>query len=225
MILQPERGLVVVTPPKTGSASLHKFLAGLGGQVFYGPHPSGPGYSKHSPHIPDEALAFPRVCLTIRDPWDRLVSLFHHFNGWENHEGRAGLSFADFASSVVNAWPVVLPWFYSIRAVDYAANLTAAGLAFELWALETIPHHLTSAECSAEPGHLLTVERYSYRNRTAAYYGPSILELVAPWATADANLLAAALDRQATAAACGPLRPGAYWNLPQPRPVYGPPTP
>ncbi len=225
MIICPEHNLMIITPPKTASTSLHAYAATLGGQTFYGQQPDG-RYSRHALTVPDEALAFATVALVIRNPWDRLVSLFHSLHASEGYFGRPGLGFLDFADRATrnpgHHTSEELPFFYRATCAEYAVTLTAAGLAFELWAVEHLADHLAQHGLGPEPGRLLRVENASFRRKTPAYYPPEIEHdghrfnpyraAWLRWAGPDCHLLAMAPRHRDN--------PGPVWTLDTARPEW-----
>lgn len=226
MIICPEHDLVIITPPKTASTSLHAYAATLGGQTFYGLQPDG-RFSKHALTVPDEAFGFSTVALVIRNPWDRLVSLFHSFHSAEGYFGRPGLDFLVFADLATRNpgqhTPDELPFFYRATCAEYAATLTAAGLVYELWAVEHLADHLSQHGLGPEPGRLLRVENASFRRPTLAYYPQELehddgrrfnpyLSLWQRWAGPDCDLLALAPTNRKT--------PGPVWALAANRPEW-----
>lgn len=80
MIILSGPRIVVVTPPKTGSNSLHRTLCSRPGNVYgMGPQPwSVNEIEKHTLEAPRYVLAGARWVLAIRHPYTRVQSLYAH---------------------------------------------------------------------------------------------------------------------------------------------------
>ena len=100
MIVFLDRRIAIVTPPKTASDTLHRVLCSppFDGLAIVGRSRTGE-LDKHLSELPAECLGF-RVLATVRNPHDRLVSLYHQFQRHETYWGRAGVAFWDFAHRV-----------------------------------------------------------------------------------------------------------------------------
>lgn len=90
MIIFHEKKLVVVTPYKCGSTSLHSMLCSPdhGGVYTIGPQFDGCEIDKHTFEIPYAAKDY-YVCVVVRDPVLRSVSLWTAYcklNGWKSFE-------------------------------------------------------------------------------------------------------------------------------------------
>jgi len=89
MIIFPDKKLVVVTPYKCGSTSLHSMLCNPdhGGIYCIGPQ-FGCEIDKHTFEIPYAAKDY-YVCVVVRDPMTRVVSLWTQYcklNGWKSFD-------------------------------------------------------------------------------------------------------------------------------------------
>jgi len=90
MIVFHEKKLVVVTPYKCGSTSLHSMLCSPdhGGVYTIGPQFDGSETDKHTFDIPYAAKDY-YVCVVVRDPMTRVVSLWTQhckFHGWKSFD-------------------------------------------------------------------------------------------------------------------------------------------
>lgn len=92
--------LVLITPPKNASTSLHAGLSELPGvRWIEGPFPNAVGppmISRHSTFIPEEYRDFQRV-VVVRHPYRRAASLYRHWQSFQTYTG----SFAEFVSEVL----------------------------------------------------------------------------------------------------------------------------
>lgn len=109
MIILPEYKLIIVTPPKCGSTSLH--------QYFCENKRSGilcidRDHDKHTCHVPFHYRMYD-VVVVIRNPRDRFFSLFNHYNRWHKET----LSYQQFYEQYTRFEP-----FYAWRIVDYLQN-------------------------------------------------------------------------------------------------------
>ncbi len=84
MIVWAEKKLVIITPPKCGSSSLHSLLCHrLGAAYVMGPSLDGT-VEKHTCVVPWQARSegYTVLCL-VRNPLTRALSLFDHAHRWE----------------------------------------------------------------------------------------------------------------------------------------------
>lgn len=134
MIVCQRQKLIVITPPKTGSTSLHNELCRSAPDCLpvYTLDPEG-SVSKHGVVVPVEfATVGYRVAVVVRDPLDRLVSQYTHWSNWQTSQGLAAPSLLDFLTSPPDSF--VFGW-----------NLTRtlAGVRYDtVWRLETLNKHL-----------------------------------------------------------------------------------
>lgn len=96
MIILPDRKLIIITPPKTASTSLHKGLGAVGAIWVNGFALSGRCVDHH---IVGYAVGY-RLFMTVRHPLDRLVSMYLHQSRFDASEGRPGEAFWCFANRV-----------------------------------------------------------------------------------------------------------------------------
>ena len=85
MIALPDKKLLILTPPKCGSTSLHALLCQQENSVFIiGPQLDG-RIDKHTSRIPFDFRNYKRY-IVVRDPYTRFLSLYKHhllFNDYE----------------------------------------------------------------------------------------------------------------------------------------------
>lgn len=183
MILFCDRELVIVTPPKTASDSLHRLLCSppWDGLAVVGRSRTGQ-IDKHLAELPAECLGF-RVLATVRNPYDRLVSLYHQFSRHETYWGRAGLAFWDFCNRVgrpdepIPEHTHALANLYRLNQVQWLD-----GLQPELVRVERLAAGLKSHGLAVED-----VPRWndSWRRATLDYFDESTLAAIREWARPD----------------------------------------
>jgi hypothetical protein len=175
MILLIDQRIVIVTPPKTASDTLHRVLCA---PPWYGVAVVGPHHGvidKHYPHVPNEAFGF-RVLLAVRHPLDRLVSLWHHRCRLAAYFGEATETFECFARNVAAGQSGCWLWQTTIdeligpqridgllRAESLTADLTAAGLT-----VDSLPRW-----------------NDSYRRPWNEYYDSATLPVASCWGASD----------------------------------------
>lgn len=78
MLMSPDRKLLLITPMKCGSTTAEETLCPLGWRYIMGPHPwDRREIEKHTDCVPYLA-ADARKLLLVRNPLDRVASLFNH---------------------------------------------------------------------------------------------------------------------------------------------------
>lgn len=134
MIICERHALAILTPPKAGSAAMHRTLCRPDGGCLtvYSPDPSG-AISKHGVVVPLEwtSQRF-RVAAIVRNPYDRLVSQYTHYCNWLTCQGLAAPSLLAYLTSPPDH--LVFGWSLC-RALDAARP-------DEIWKLEELPGHL-----------------------------------------------------------------------------------
>lgn len=116
MIILPEHKLVLITPPKTGSTSLHEFFRngifciGPQGNQLWAANRDHPVYDKHIFCVPYHYREYD-VFVVIRNPRDRLLSLYKHYYRW-----REMVTFGTFLK-------LQLDWFYDWGIQDYLKSV------------------------------------------------------------------------------------------------------
>ncbi len=134
MIVCERQKLVIITPPKTGSTSLHRHLIAAGCLPVYSPDPSGK-VSKHGVVVPLEYVSMEfRVAVVVRNPYDRLVSQYAHYCNWLTSQGRAAPSIGQFCGALPD--DIVFGWTLAQTLGDIRWQ--------ELWKLETLATHLAA---------------------------------------------------------------------------------
>lgn len=182
MILFPDRKLLLLTPPKTASESLHQALCRelWGGYHGVGPDPlSYTGYSHTACVRPDQAHTW-RVLGTVRHPLDRLVSLWHHYQRGEAYHGRAGMDFRWFVGDVCADVAAIHAWF-RLTAAEHLAACAIDGV------LHT---ERLQADLEAEGFADVMLPRInpSFRRPWRDYYDDATIALARQWGRRDAEL-------------------------------------
>ena len=182
MILFPDRKLLILTPPKTASESLHQTLCRPPWDGYHGVGPdrlSYTGYSHTACVRPDMAHAW-RVLGTVRHPLDRLVSLYHHYQRGRAYQGRAGMAFRRFVRAVCSGSQSLPAWF-RLTAAEHLAACAIDGVLHT----ERLPVDL---EAEGFPAVMLQRVNPSFRRAWRDYYDDQTLVLARRWGRRDADL-------------------------------------
>lgn len=180
MILLPRRQIVIVTPPKAASLSLHAALctAEHGGQYCVGPSILGDA-CHHTMAIPSACAGW-RVLCPWRDPLDRLVSLYCHYVRTEGeYHGRWCMAWWDFANRIGRgeSLPLDHAEFYSRTQAEWVRDVKI-DMRLRYDAIET-DLRAEGIDCR------LPRENTSHRRPCDDYYDDSLREVVRKWASAD----------------------------------------
>lgn len=171
---------LIITPPKTGTHSIHAALCRephLGATVI-GPSMDG-RVDRHTTAIPIEADDC-QILAVVRHPLDRLVSLWHHLVRWDAMYGRATMAFYIFAAHVGrrDAKTVAGDPLYGWNLCDHLAHVPERT---KFVKLESLAAELAQAGIAVELPRLLE----SHRRPWPAYYDTGLLATVEPWARPD----------------------------------------
>lgn len=143
MIPIVDKSILLITPPKCGSTSLHEHLCcKLGYPWMIGPSKYGGvvKYDKHSAEIPEEWPHLKPVVL-VRNPLTRLPSLYSHHVGWCSWKGLNPLSKDHFLDSVASGKDL----FYQPVSERYSGYVG-------YWKIENIREELESIGISGVLG-------------------------------------------------------------------------
>jgi len=182
MIVLEKYQTLIITPPKCATHSLHLGLCRepYGGVTVIGPSMGGGRVDRHTTAIPCEADDFSIVAV-VRNPYDRLVSLWHHLVRFDAMHGRGTMAFYMFAAHVGRRDPNTVAgdpmygWnLYNhlagvpkrtkyVRLESLREDLAALGIA-----LDKLPHELAS-------------QRRPWQD----YYDDGLLATVELWAKPD----------------------------------------
>ena len=181
MILLIERRIVILTPPKTASDSLHRALcSGYGGVMVVGDSMYPGNVDKHTTKIPNEASGF-KVLATVRQPLDRLVSLYCHYARTESEfYGRWSMAFWEFVNRVVRDRRVTgfpVDAMYCLTQAQHLNGITTDGLL----RCESLEADLVTHGIDVR----LTRENTSHRRPWRDYFDAGLLATVQPWAAPD----------------------------------------
>ena len=113
MIILPEQKVVIVTPPKCGSTSLHEMFCV---QQSSGLFVVDAAHDKHTTIVPWNFCRF-RLAMVVRNPFDRLRSLWLHWRRFVD----ARCEFETFIHSLIKG--DITNWFYSWRLVDFMDSI------------------------------------------------------------------------------------------------------
>lgn len=143
MILLPRHQAVIITPPKTGSTSLHTQLCTErhGGIMVIGPMPDG-HVGKHTFALPPDAQGM-RICVVVRDPYARFLSLLGHIHKYH----RRPETIAGLAETVGDHW----------FSEPISASIDRAGFEpyqYQYWQLEHIESCLATIGITESPPRL-----------------------------------------------------------------------
>jgi len=134
MIVLPRHGLVIVTPPKAASSSLHHCLCSpeFGGIFVLGPQGDAPGpYEHHTGWVPWNYTEF-RIVIVVRDPYTRFQSLYDHARTQPSDVWPGSLDgFAASLSSPSTHW--FYRWSLSEFADDIRSGRDSEPLAITGW--------------------------------------------------------------------------------------------
>ena len=122
MIVLPRHGLVIVTPPKTASSSLHRCLCTpeYGGIFVLGPQGDAPGpYEHHTGWIPWNYTEF-RIVIVVRSPYTRFWSLYDHARAYSQPGHAWPGSLDDFAAALS---AMHTHWFYRWSLSHFADDI------------------------------------------------------------------------------------------------------
>jgi hypothetical protein len=122
MIVLPWHGLVIVTPPKTASSSLHDCLcsADYGGIFVLGPQGDAPGpYEHHTGWVPWNYTEF-RIVVVVRNPYTRFLSLYDHARAYSPPDAKWPGSLDEFAASLSAP---NMHWFYRWSLSQFADDI------------------------------------------------------------------------------------------------------
>lgn len=136
MIILSQQRLVLTTPPKTGSTTVHATLCAVGGIYVIGPQADG-RVDKHTIDVPLQAHSYGQYIL-VRDPYDRAKSLYSHYCIY-NH---APMPLDDWIDTVLLAG--VEPFNQSIS--EY---LSESPIDYNYWKLEFLASALRQFEIDA----------------------------------------------------------------------------
>jgi hypothetical protein len=174
MIVLQDRRLVIVTPPKTASTALHQALCG----------PGRPGLwlrdaarDKHLTSIPEPYRDWPAL-ITVRNPFDRVVSLWHDYARVRAYWGKETPSFGGWAMSLPDIEPGTEGhWFWTSRQTDLHSAVPSA----EPVRIEDMPAWLPRLGLSDLPR-----VNPSWRRPTADYYhGAAVRDYIAAYYASD----------------------------------------
>lgn len=103
MIVLPELELILVTPPKTASTSLHALLCREPWRGIYVIGPTDPSVhvNQHSTHFPPQFGLYP-IAAVVRQPLARLASLWVFMTEEQRFYRRPEISFAAYVRLVVD---------------------------------------------------------------------------------------------------------------------------
>ena len=91
MLLNQDSRVCVLTPPKCGSSTLHKSLRKVGFRSCLTKQFDG-NVEKHGNQLPWEVTKRGyKILLAVRDPMDRVLSLFSHHKYWWNKHAKSNL--------------------------------------------------------------------------------------------------------------------------------------
>lgn len=180
MILIHDMFIAVMTPPKCASNTIHAVLRAMpwNGETFSGPNSSGPEtMDKHMNFWPHESLRYKKV-VSIRNPYNRMVSLYLHYCSRKSGRGLPSPSFKEYSEWVSTGSPVVENW--------YSWNLSR-------WLEEVDFEHVIRTEFIQEDLKTLGISVASipllnrnYRaQRYIDFFTPEIMEIVHPWCEPD----------------------------------------
>lgn len=120
MIVLPRQRLVIFTPPKCGSHSLHARLcqADIGGITVIGHDPDLGDVGRHYCRSSHEWETFDHHAV-VRNPFSRVVSLYHDYCRIRAYWGQSGPAFSEFVDSLPKL-ETRTPgeWFWNSRLVD-----------------------------------------------------------------------------------------------------------
>ena len=174
MIADWSKALLIATPPKCGSTALHDALSKIGCMVVIGnsPHDGGKLFADWHTNEVATNLSFMRRALLVRNPADRLRSLWH----WDIlHNEKHGLLYRDdveFVRHVVGGSdPFQLP--VAVRFTNFRDA--------EIWRLENLQFHLTRNNYNVR---LRRKNQSRFRGRELS---PEALEIAADWIRIDAD--------------------------------------
>lgn len=111
MIVFEKKQIVIVTPPHTGSGSLHRVCHAMGAHWVIGPTPDGAGFDHHCA-IVGNAWKDYKIALVVRDPVERLVGLYYHYQWWCLSRGEEPLTLDDYVLHLDDVDDLYLSWFY-----------------------------------------------------------------------------------------------------------------
>lgn len=101
MILFERQEIVLLTPPKTASKALMHLLCHdpFEGLACIGPTPNPGHYDHHTVILPTASQTW-KTYYIVRNPIDRLVSLWGHFVRWQTSQGLASPSLNEFCVQI-----------------------------------------------------------------------------------------------------------------------------
>lgn len=89
--------MFILTPPHTGSRSLHTAAEEAGALRIHMPCPDGSEFTDHhGRRLPSGLTPDTRVCITVRNPFDRAVGLWWHLVEHNRHGGWGCSDFAEY---------------------------------------------------------------------------------------------------------------------------------
>ena len=191
MIVLPTQKLIIITPPKTASTTLHKVLCTEErGGIWVNGLSIGGRTVDH--HVVGQAPGY-RLLMTVRQPLDRLGSLYLHQARYDAGLGRATEAFWCFANRVGRGeHPDPM---YQWNQVKYLEGLKRRedGLIVEpappaLLHVETLQSDLVAA--GLDVGELPRANAMPFRQEWQFYFGEgpardSLLAVLEEWAKPD----------------------------------------
>lgn len=120
MILLPDKEILLITPPRCGSTSLHHALCQESNGVYImGPQlDAARPIEKHTFAIPHQAIHYKKY-IVVRNPYDRISSFYHHYCKYSKNP----IGFRDYIEQRVI--PHIDPDCYPITSIllEYDAYL------------------------------------------------------------------------------------------------------
>jgi hypothetical protein len=182
MIYLEKQRIVILTPPKCGTHSLHAALCREphGGVTVIGPSMNGRGIDRHATQIPNEAEDC-QIVAVVRNPFDRLVSLWHHLVRFDAYHGRATMAFYIFAAHVGRRDTNTIAGdpMYGWNLCDYLAGVPERT---KFVKLESLREDLAALGILIDK---LPHELASHRRPWREYYDAGLVATVEPWARPD----------------------------------------